>query len=136
MIGKKLTELRKMRAITQENLAERLDVSRQTVQKWESDAAIPDVSKLIMLSELFGITMEELLGMSVKPKKNMCYPSDKLPDYENMGGAFYEQLSLELQQSAEEGQGCCTSYRTFYGDRKAAALPCEKRSFRSRIPNA
>ena len=53
MIGKKLTELRKMRAITQENLAERLDVSRQTVQKWESDAAIPDVSKLIMLSELF-----------------------------------------------------------------------------------
>ena len=104
MIGKKLTELRKMRAITQESLAERLDVSRQTVQKWESDAAIPDVSKLIMLSELFGVTIEELLGMSLKPGKNMRYPSDKIPDYENMGGAFYEQLPLELQQSSEEGR--------------------------------
>ena len=101
MIGKKLTELRKTRAITQESLAERLDVSRQTIQKWESDAATPDVSNLIILSKLFGITMEELLGMKVKPKKSMRYPSEKTPDYENMGGAFYNQLLLEFQQACE-----------------------------------
>ena len=104
MIGKKLTELRKTRAITQESLAERLDVSRQTIQKWESDAATPDVSNLIILSKLFGITMEELLGMKVKPKKSMRYPSEKTPDYENMGGAFYNQLLLEFQQACEEGK--------------------------------
>ena len=47
MIGKKLTELRKARAVTQEKLAERLAISRQAVQKWESDSAMPDISRLI-----------------------------------------------------------------------------------------
>ena len=71
MIGKKLTELRKIRSISQENLAERLNVSRQTIQKWESDTSTPDISNLIALSELFGITMEELLGIASKQKQNM-----------------------------------------------------------------
>ena len=60
MIGKKLAELRKARAITQEKLANRLGVSRQAVQKWENNSAMPDISKLIMISELFGVTIEEL----------------------------------------------------------------------------
>lgn len=104
MIGKKLTELRKIRSISQENLAERLNVSRQTIQKWESDTSTPDISNLIALSELFGITMEELLGIASKQKQNMRYPSEKTPDYENMGGAFYDQLLLEFQQASEEGK--------------------------------
>lgn len=41
MIGKKLAELRKARAITQKKLAERLSVSRQAVQKWETDSSMP-----------------------------------------------------------------------------------------------
>ena len=44
MIGKKLAELRKARAITQEKLANRLGVSRQAVQKWENDSAMPDIT--------------------------------------------------------------------------------------------
>ena len=104
MIGKKLTELRKIRSISQESLAERLNVSRQTIQKWESDTSTPDISNLIALSELFGITMEELLGIASKQKQNIRYPSEKTPDYENMGGAFYDQLLLEFQQASEEGK--------------------------------
>lgn len=74
------------------------------IQKWESDTSTPDISNLIALSELFGITMEELLGIASKQKQNMRYPSEKTPDYENMGGAFYDQLLLEFQQASEEGK--------------------------------
>lgn len=104
MIGKKLTELRKARAVTQEKLAERLDVSRQAVQKWESDSAMPDISKLILMSELFGVTIEEILGIKTKEKHNPRYPEEQLPYYEEMEDAFYVHLVHELQQSSEEGR--------------------------------
>lgn len=82
MIGKKLAELRKARAITQEKLANRLGVSRQAVQKWENDSAMPDIAKLIMISELFGVTIEELLGIDIKDSNNLRYPDEQIPYYE------------------------------------------------------
>lgn len=88
MIGKKLAELRKARAITQEKLANRLGVSRQAVQKWENDSAMPDIAKLIMISELFGVTIEELLGIDIKDSNNLRYPDEQIPYYEEMEDAF------------------------------------------------
>ena len=104
MIGKKLAELRKARAITQEKLAERLSVSRQAVQKWETDSSMPDISKLIMISELFGVTSEELLGIKINERNNLRYPDEQIPYYEEMEDAFYVHLVHELQQSSEEGR--------------------------------
>lgn len=53
--------LRKERGLSQEQLAQALGVSRQAVSKWESGGAIPDVEKIVLLSELFCVTTDELL---------------------------------------------------------------------------
>lgn len=53
-LGKKLSRLRKENNYTQEQLAEILGVSRQSISKWESDISYPETDKLIHLSNLFG----------------------------------------------------------------------------------
>lgn len=60
-MSEKLTALRKGRGWSQEDLAEQLDVSRQSVSKWESGASVPDLDRVIKLSELFGVTTDYLL---------------------------------------------------------------------------
>lgn len=60
-IGERLFKLRKEKNISQEELANVLDVSRQTISKWENGESTPDFDKIIPLSEYFGITSDELL---------------------------------------------------------------------------
>ena len=60
-IGERLLKLRKERNLSQEELANILDVSRQTISKWETDQSTPDFDKIIPLCEYFGITSDELL---------------------------------------------------------------------------
>ena len=60
-IGERLLKLRKEKNISQEELANELDVSRQTISKWETDQSQPDFDKIIPLCEYFGITSDELL---------------------------------------------------------------------------
>ena len=57
----KLYELRKQRGFSQEELANRLNVSRQTVSKWEIGESAPDMEKLVAISELFDISLDELV---------------------------------------------------------------------------
>lgn len=57
-IGKRIGDLRKARGYSQEYVAEQLDVSRQAVSKWETDAAAPDTYNLIALAELFDVSVE------------------------------------------------------------------------------
>ena len=60
-IGQKIMYLRSAMGMSQEELAERLDVSRQTVSKWELDQALPQIDKVIFLSHFFGVTTDQLL---------------------------------------------------------------------------
>ena len=57
----KLYELRKHKGFSQEELANRLNVSRQTVSKWEVGDSTPDMEKLVAMSDLFGISLDELV---------------------------------------------------------------------------
>ena len=57
----KLYDLRKKKGLSQEELANRLNVSRQTVSKWEVGDSTPDMEKLIAMSDLFGISLDELV---------------------------------------------------------------------------
>lgn len=59
--GEKLTKLRKENNMTQEQLADILGVSRQSISKWESDAAYPETDKLVKLGTLYGCSMDYLL---------------------------------------------------------------------------
>jgi len=57
-----LVKLRKSKGLSQEELAEKLDVSRQTVYKWESGQSYPELDRLVMISKHFGYTIDELLN--------------------------------------------------------------------------
>ncbi len=78
--GKNLQLLRKMRnRMTQEELAEKLQVSRQTVSKWELDTVYPEITKLIELCDLFSCSMDELV------REDMSIPDE-----------VYSNLRLEV----------------------------------------
>ena len=57
-IGQRISKLRKEKGFSQEYVAERLDVSRQAVSKWETDNSAPDTYNLIALAELFDVSVE------------------------------------------------------------------------------
>ena len=58
--AEKLIALRKSRELTQEQLAEQLNVSRQSISKWESGQVIPEVEKIVELSKVFDVTVDYL----------------------------------------------------------------------------
>lgn len=60
-IGEKLFELRKAKNLSQEEVADKLNVTRQTVSKWETNQSTPDFDKIIPICELFEISTDELL---------------------------------------------------------------------------
>ena len=62
-LGETIQALRKNAGLSQEELGDKLGVARQSVSKWESDATIPELDKLIVMSKLFGVTVGALLGL-------------------------------------------------------------------------
>ena len=60
-VGEKIQELRRKNAISQDALAERLDVSRQAVSKWERDEATPETDKIVKLAQVFSVSTDYLL---------------------------------------------------------------------------
>jgi len=60
-LGEKILKLRKEKGLSQEALAEQLGTTRQAVSKWESEQSTPDVDKIIIMSDLFGVTTDYLL---------------------------------------------------------------------------
>lgn len=60
-LGEKIVGLRKERGLSQEKLAEILNVSRQTISKWESDQVLPDLNNIVALSKTFQVTTDELI---------------------------------------------------------------------------
>lgn len=68
-IGEKLYELRKEKHLSQEEVAEKLDVTRQTISKWETNQSTPDFDKIKPLCELYGISADELLTGEKKLKE-------------------------------------------------------------------
>lgn len=61
ILAEKIMQLRKKNGWSQEELAEQLNVSRQSVSKWESAQSIPDLNKILAMSELFGVSTDYLL---------------------------------------------------------------------------
>ena len=59
-LGERLLNLRKEKKLSQEELADKLNVTRQTISKWETDQSMPDFDKIVPLCELYGITPNEL----------------------------------------------------------------------------
>lgn len=66
----KLIELRKKSGWSQEELAEQMNVTRQSVSKWEGAQSVPDLEKIIQLSKLFGVSTDYLLKDEIEPNEN------------------------------------------------------------------
>lgn len=69
MLCENIKNLRKEKGLTQEELAARLGVVRQTVSKWEQGLSVPDSELLIRLSDVFDVSTGELLGETLEPKE-------------------------------------------------------------------
>ena len=67
-IGEKITHLRIANKISQEQLAEKLGVSRQSVSKWEMDQSLPHIDKVLLICELFSVSADELLHTATHPE--------------------------------------------------------------------
>jgi len=79
-LGQRIQFHRTRLDLSQEALGDRLGVSRQAVSKWEADGAVPDTDKLIALSKLFSITLNELLQVEDPTKPEGENETDKNPD--------------------------------------------------------
>ncbi len=100
--AEKLKSIRKQAGMSQEQLAEKLGVSRQAVTKWETDAGIPDIENIMAISALFDISIDELLSNERGAKKPMDYLYESITEYDidepkrydmKFGGAKQFQLS-------------------------------------------
>ena len=68
-LGEKIYQLRNEKNMSQGDLAERLDVSRQSVSKWENNTAVPDLDKLIKICDVFEVSLDELTGRESPQEK-------------------------------------------------------------------
>ena len=92
-LGEKLFELRKSKNLTQDDVAEKLEVTRQTISKWETNQSTPDFDKIVPLCNLYGITPNELL-MKEGQKENS--QNEQENNYENMTKVQIKQKSAEI----------------------------------------
>ena len=97
-IGAKIKELRRKRGITQERLAEYLNISSQAVSKWENGAALPDISLVPQLVSFFGVSADELfsLNKSMTDKRVLWYREE----YERLGKLYDNDGSITLMKQA------------------------------------
>ena len=77
--GERLYNLRKENNISQEELAELLDVSRQSISKWENDKAYPEMTRLLFISNYFGVTLDYLMRGAECNEKAQESPTSETP---------------------------------------------------------
>lgn len=82
-IGEKLLELRKSKQLSQEEVANKLNVTRQTVSKWETGQSMPDFDKILPICELYEISADELLSKTKNEKLNEEKDVEKELDNQN-----------------------------------------------------
>lgn len=122
-IGTRIQQFRINNGLTQEKLAEMLDVSRQSVSKWEMDQSLPEVDKIVLMSKLFGVGTNEILLEAADRKKlrpqELHLGSVYLiaRDFEK-SIAFYEKL-LSMKVST---RNCGNKFAEFFFDNKCLAL--------------
>lgn len=88
--GKQIKIYRQEAQLSQEELADRVYVSRQTISNWENDKSYPDVNSLVLLSEVFHISLDKLIKGDIEMMKNVINKDDvlRLNRYGNISGVL------------------------------------------------
>lgn len=97
--GNNLKYLRTINNLTQEDLAEKMKVSRQTISKWESDTAYPEMEKIFKLSELFSISLDKLLKEDLTKKRD-AYSEIRIETVDKFRMARYVVISPEPENDS------------------------------------
>ena len=79
ILADKIIDLRKKNGWSQEELAEKLGVSRQSISKWEGAQSVPDMNRIIALSEIFGVSTDYLLKDEMEPEPNTAASTVEIP---------------------------------------------------------
>lgn len=95
-IGKKLKEMRTASGLTQDQVAERLFVSRQTVSNWENEKTYPDIVSIIRLSDLYAVSLDELLKGDRKMIEHLHESTDIVKSNRRLIGAIIINILLLL----------------------------------------
>lgn len=92
MFGENLKTLRKQKGFSQEELATRLHVVRQTISKWEKNLSVPDADTLIRLAEILEVPVSELLGTKIESENTASDVAEQL-------SRINEQLAIKNRRS-------------------------------------
>ncbi|MDR1703748.1 MAG: helix-turn-helix transcriptional regulator [Clostridiales bacterium] len=92
MLNENLKTLRKRKGLSQEELASRLNVVRQTVSKWEKGLSVPDADMLIRVADIFEISVSELLGARLDNEEDINIVAEQL-------SRINEQLAIKNRRS-------------------------------------
>ena len=92
MFGENLKTLRKQKGFSQEELATRLHVVRQTISKWEKNLSVPDADTLIRLAEILEVSVSELLGAKIENENTASDVAEQL-------SRINEQLAIKNRRS-------------------------------------
>lgn len=95
ILAEKITLLRKKNGWSQEELAEQMNVSRQSVSKWESAQSVPDLNKILLLSKLFSVTTDYLLRDELEPEDALP-PSEPVSETSPLRRVTMEEASTYL----------------------------------------
>lgn len=96
----RLVQLRKKHDLSQEELAEKLSISRQAVSKWERAESSPDTDNLIALAELYGVTLDELVhGTESAAKEEVSQEEDIDPENPLPHGSYFEQKAEKRRRA-------------------------------------
>ncbi|WP_195694698.1 helix-turn-helix domain-containing protein [Priestia megaterium] len=93
-LGEQLQKLREQKNMSREDLAQEMNVSRQAVYKWENNKGYPDIENLIKLSELYEITLDELIKNDRAFQKKISIDEDKKKENDLTGPGFYIGIIL------------------------------------------
>ena len=125
-IGEKIARLRVSLDISQEQLAEKLSVSRQSVSKWEMDSALPQIDKVLQLCDVFNISADELLRDKVNINRKINIPDGKNKYFGTDGFRGEANVNLTSVQAYRVGR--------FLGWYYSSELSgCKKQGYRPKI---
>ena len=95
-IGKKLKNARIEAGITQEKAAEKIDVSRQTISNWENEKSYPDIISVIALSDLYSVSLDELLKGDQKMAEHLEESTNVVKSNKKLTGAILLNIILMI----------------------------------------
>ncbi|HHT7235725.1 MULTISPECIES: helix-turn-helix domain-containing protein [Bacillus cereus group] len=134
-VGQQLKKLRESKGFSQEDVAKKIGVTRQAVYKWENDKSFPDIDNLILLSEMFNITLDELIkgNQNFKEKIHIDEEDEDFEKENEFGfyigfGLLIMSAFIDYEGIQEVLLGIALFMMVFYSDVKKVILN-EFRSF-------